>query len=264
MFELQPVQFAGILPLLSGIQQAVLPYAVCEGINPGRVFVDHPQNPAVALIWTGVGYYFLGGIPSGQTDLLSISHCLEEFLIPASRAMGETGYILITSPGWEEHIAQLLPGRAPITIFRRTFTFEPGAFYQAAGRLPELPRDLTLARMDETLAERSGLPPSWRSPQNFVQDGLGFAILSGEQIVSSCTSVFACRRGLEMDVNTAEEFRGRGLASIAAAAFIRECLRQNRQPNWETFWENEPSTKLAQKLGYQIKEEYPVTYWEEN
>lgn len=264
MHEITSDHFASIIPLLSGIQQAVLPAAVCEGSNPGRIFVDDPQNPAVALIWTPVGYYFLAGDPRAAGGPPAISRCLLEEMIPASQMMGERGFVLITSPGWEDQLEQLLPGRTLFHIFRRTFTLDPGAFLQAAGRLPELPREFTLARMDEALAERLGLPPSWRSPREFVQEGLGFAILSGEQIVSSCTSVFACRRGLEMDVNTAEEFRGRGLASIVAAAFIRECLRQGRAPNWECFWENEPSTQLALKLGYQIKEDYPVTYWEEN
>jgi hypothetical protein len=153
MFELQPAQFPEVIPLLSNIKQAVLPLAVCEGVNPGRIFVDRPQNPTLALIWTGVGYYFLAGSPASQPNLAPISERLLNSLIPASREMGETGYILITSPGWDAHLAALLPGRALIQIFRRTFTLDQAAFSALASRPVNLPPDFALVRMDEALAE---------------------------------------------------------------------------------------------------------------
>jgi hypothetical protein len=50
MIELKVHEFASVLPLLAGIKQKVLSYGICEGINPGRVFVDRRANAQTALI----------------------------------------------------------------------------------------------------------------------------------------------------------------------------------------------------------------------
>ena len=41
MFELTQPAFVTVLPLLHNTKQAVVPFSVCEGHNPGRGFVDH-------------------------------------------------------------------------------------------------------------------------------------------------------------------------------------------------------------------------------
>lgn len=50
MLELDPTEFTNVQPLLTGIKQKVLPDAICQGINPGRVFVDRRENPQTALL----------------------------------------------------------------------------------------------------------------------------------------------------------------------------------------------------------------------
>jgi len=50
MIELKAHEFPRILPLLAGPKQKVVPYAICEGINPGRVFVDVYDNIGFVLL----------------------------------------------------------------------------------------------------------------------------------------------------------------------------------------------------------------------
>ena len=137
MIELTLNEFASVLPLVGAIKQQVLPSAICQGINPGRVFVDRADAPRVALLWTPVGYYFLAGEPAQAGGLTEISHTLTEIFIPASQASGETGFILIPSTAaWKEHLPTLLPGREAIEIYRRPFVFDclrPGGVCRAGG-----------------------------------------------------------------------------------------------------------------------------------
>ena len=78
MIELTTNEFAGVLALLAGVEQQVLPYAICERNNPGRIFADQRENPHTALIWSPVGYYFLAGNPAHIRDLKKISQVLTE------------------------------------------------------------------------------------------------------------------------------------------------------------------------------------------
>ena len=62
----------------------------------------------------------------------------------------------------------------------------------------------------------------------------------------------------EIDIHTKEKYRRRGLAHYAASAFIEECLARGLRPNWECWWDNEPSVSLAKKLGFEPISDHPV------
>ncbi len=264
MIELDTHEFASAIPLLTGIQQKVLPYAVCEGVNPGRVFVDQRENPQTALLWSPVGYYCLAGDPAHAGDFSEVSRTLTEIFVPASQATGETGFILLTStPAWKEHIPVLLPGREVVEIYRRPFSFDTVRFAAQGNWRARIPSGFCLLPVDAVLAEDMGVLASWASLDDFLANGLGFALLDGDHLASACTSVFASHAQVEIDVHTDEKYQRRGFAVLTASALIEECLRRGMQPNWECFWENEPSTALASKLGFTAEPDYPVYFWED-
>jgi GNAT superfamily N-acetyltransferase len=264
MLELTPLDFPLALPLLSRIPQAVLPHAICQGINPGRVFVDQCPDPHIALVWTTVGYYLLAGNPDAVADLPALSQMLTETFVPASQAGGESGFILIPSEnGWQEHLPALLPGRQVIEIYRRPFAFDRIKFTALGDWRGRIPPGFHLQALDARLAEQAGVLASWASLNAFLAHGLGFALLDGGEITSLCSSVLASREKVEIDVHTSENYRRQGLATITAAALIEACLQAGKQPNWECFWDNQPSTALAQHLGFTPLPNYPVYYWEE-
>ncbi len=264
MLELTSADFPLALPLLSRIPQAVLPYAVCQGINPGRVFVDCLDHPRTALLWSPLGYYLLAGDPDQPADLSAISQALTQVFVPASQASGESSFILIPShAGWKEHLSRLLPGREIIESYRRPFTFDRARFATLGDWRARIPAGLHLQTLDAALGQRVGVLVGWASPEDYQAHGLGFALLDGETTASLCCSVIASREKVEIEVHTAENYRRQGLATICAAALIEACLQRGLLPNWECFWENEPSTALAQHLGFSPLPDYPVYYWEE-
>jgi len=264
MLELDQTEFSSIQPLLAGIKQKVLPDAICQGLNPGRIFVDRRENSRTALIWSPVGYYFLAGNPAQTKDLTDISRVLIEIFVPVSQATGETGFILIPSDhSWKRHLPALLPGRKVIEIYRRPFAFDPAQFAALGNWRERLPAGFRLQTVDAALAERVGVLSSWASMDAFLANGLGLALLDGDEITGTCHSVFASRGRLEIDVHTAEKYQRRDFAVLVASAFIEECLKRGQQPNWECFWDNKASTDLAGKLGFNAEPDYPVWFWEE-
>lgn len=272
MLELDPARFTSVQPLLAGIKQKVLPDAICQGINPGRIFVDQHENPKIALLWSPVGYYFLAGDPAQAKDLTDISQVLTEIFVPASQATGETGFILIPSdPNWKKYLPALLPGRevkvpatqwSGIEIYRRPFAFDSTQFAALGNWRERVPEGFRIQPLNAALAEQVGVLSSWAFIDDFLQNGLGFVLLDGEEIASACHSVFASHTHLEIDVHTDEKYQRRGFATLVASAFIEACLARGQQPNWECFWENDASTALASKLGFSAEADYPVWFWE--
>jgi len=90
----------------------------------------------------------------------------------------------------------------------------------------------------------------WDSPAEFLRDGVGFALLVGERVVSVAYSVFPVRGSVEIAVATRRTFRGRGYALAAAAYLVDDCLRGKRIPCWSTDAANEPACRLAECLGF--------------
>lgn len=264
MIELTINEFAGVLTLLAGIEQQVLPYAICEGNNPGRVFADQRENPHTALIWSPVGYYFLAGEPAPERGLTDISQVLTEIFIPASQAAGETGFILIPSGKvWKAHIPALLPYRRVKEVYRRPFAFDPARFAAQGNWRERIPQNFNLYLVDMAIAEQINVLASWASIEDFLANGMGFALLKGDEIASTCISIFSSRERMEIDVHTAEKYRRRGLAVLVASAFVEACQQRGKQPNWECFWDNKSSSALATRLGFTALPDYPVYYWEE-
>lgn len=264
MLELSSDRFESVLPLLADFPQRVLPQAICQGINPGRVFVDRLEEPRTAFIWSPVGYYFLAGQPGAAVDMAALRHVLIDTFVPASRAGGETGLILIpSSPEWKAYLPVLLPNREVIEIYRRPFDLDTARFAALADGLGEIPPGLSLQPVDARTAGEAGVLASWASLDDFFEHGVGYALLADDETASVCLSVYASRQRVEIDVHTAEAQRRKGYALWCAAALVKECQRRGLQPNWECFWDNEPSARLAARLGFRALPDYPVFYWDE-
>lgn len=75
------------------------------------------------------------------------------------------------------------------------------------------------------------------------------AVLEDGKAVSLCCSVRMTSRAHEAGVETHPDFRGRGHAARAVAAWARAVRELERVPLYSTSWENEASRALAAKLG---------------
>lgn len=264
MNELNPSEFFNIIPLLNGIKQKVLPQAICQKHSPGRVFVDAPKSPQLALIWSAMGYYFLAGDPVRAHNLESVGQVLREIFVPESQAGGESSFILAPNHVmWKEHLSILLPGYEIHEIYRRPFNFNFDDFNSLRNWRERIPPGFQIRIMDNVLAEQVGVLTGWTSMDNFIKNGLGVILQADDEIACVCFSVFASDEYMEIDIHTKEKFRRRGFAEITASVFIESCLQRGKQPNWECFWENDASTALALKLGFSVEPDYSVYYWEE-
>ena len=86
--------------------------------------------------------------------------------------------------------------------------------------------------------------------------GLGIVVLADGKPVSGASSYSRYKDGIEIEIDTKESFRRKGLASACGAALILECLNQGLYPSWDAH--TLQSLSLAQKLGYQPAGPYPA------
>lgn len=72
--------------------------------------------------------------------------------------------------------------------------------------------------------------------------------------VSGASSYSSYWEGIEVEVDTREEYRRRGLAYVCAAKLILECRNRKLYLSWDAH--NMQSVALAEKLGYHYDHEY--------
>ena len=84
--------------------------------------------------------------------------------------------------------------------------------------------------------------------------GIGVVALKNGQPVSGASSYATYRGGIEIEIDTKEEYRRKGLAYACGAKLILECLEQNLYPSWDAH--DKRSAHLAQKLGYRLAGAY--------
>jgi RimJ/RimL family protein N-acetyltransferase len=101
-----------------------------------------------------------------------------------------------------------------------------------------------------TLANPSILSPHLEEWLEDIDDATPMAAaLHDDHAVSVCCSVRTSPRADEAGVETHPEFRGRGFALHAVAAWATAVQSAGRIPLYSTSWENQPSQRVAEKLG---------------
>ena len=124
-----------------------------------------------------------------------------------------------------------------------------------------LPEGYTFRSFDEPLYHQileekwgKSLVASYDDYAHFAQKGKGLAVMCGEKMAAGISSYCSFDGGYELEINTHDDFRRKGLGIACAAQFILECLERGLYPNWDAA--NESSLRMAQKLGYILDKEY--------
>lgn len=92
--------------------------------------------------------------------------------------------------------------------------------------------------------------------------GIGFVLYKDETAVSGATSFSIFNGGIEIEIATHPDYRRKALATITASALMLHCLERDLYPSWDGA--NMESVRLAQKLGYILKEPYDTYFIKNN
>jgi RimJ/RimL family protein N-acetyltransferase len=118
---------------------------------------------------------------------------------------------------------------------------------------------ITLDNIDEVFKYNNELHTFWENKELFIGSGFGYIILDDNQIIGHSISASIEDKEVEIDIQTDESYRGKGIGEHLASCFINECLKRSMVPKWDCSAENVPSNKLAVRLGFQKIKKYPLS-----
>lgn len=249
MVQRIPAQERGALWPLFGDTQETMVWSCLQG-RMGEVLADRRENAACALALLGDFGFFGGDACSpGAGELLGYVAGL-----PAGR-------ILTGGREWlarlEAYFGDRVKAVTRYAICKGT-EFDRGKLEKLAGALPE---GFVMRQIDRGLYGQC-LESGWAADfvscfggwEPYERWGLGFVALKDGALAAGASSYTAYGGGIEIEVDTKEEFRRQGLAAACGARLILACLDRGLYPSWDAA--NLASVGLAEKLGYTPGEEY--------
>jgi hypothetical protein len=254
MIELDMTQ-RDIVYELCNKSEEVLVRSAMEG-TMGRVWVEEIYNPTFCLVLVGDFAYLLGLPPRGKQALdlraTLIMECEEKMINPEYEAWSE----------WlEENLDcsyRKLSRYALRKKDKKDFDLDLLDSYINA-----LPSGFEIRMIGEKEYE-DALKEEWsrdfvgnyKDVKDFLENGLGYVIYSGDTLVSGCSAYGFSEGYLEVEVGTKIGYKRKGLGIAASASFIKKCVENDIYPNWDAA--NMHSVELASKLGYVFDKEYIV------
>ena len=254
MKELLPNQMHRIAPLFEGWDQTIL-WSCLQGYM-GRAWADNLERPVSARVLVG-DFCFLAGRPNRE---------LAEALPPESQ------HFLLLIPRereWHSLIERVHTGRCT-QILRYPFAKDTSGMDRErlqyyAGRIGT---GYTIQAFDRSLYHQAK-QEAWSSDlcsqfprwEDYRKHGIGFGALWEGRLVSGASSYTVYDGGIEIEIDTREDHRRKGLAAACAARLILACLERGVMPSWDAH--HLASAALARKLGYRPQPPY-IAYERKN
>ncbi len=220
----------------------------------GELYADDDEQPTCAQARLS-DFSFLSG------DALNI--CASELV--KNITPGKTWYLVPENERWAELIEAAFCGKCE-RFMRYAIKKEPGVFdvEKLRGFTKKLPDGYELRMIDRELYYKA-LENKWseelvsnlKDYEDFAAHAVGAVALYDGELAAGASTFSYYNEGIEIEVDTNEKHRRKGLATACAAVLILKTLEKGLYPSWDAA--TRISVALAEKLGYHFSHEY-VTY----
>lgn len=240
--------------------------AVVEQKIPGRIYVDSYTSPSSFYIVHPYGMSLLFGNCKNEEFNLQLT----KYLRNSENQRNQVEWMQVYPANWSSRLSVLLEAqqtqcskdkgilsktdRSPIEEHTRVnFKFDSDKFgaFKAQNRSGQL----EIFRTGE--AEFNNMPGTvvpkffWRDVTQFLNEGIGFTLRYNGELACTSFAAFIEKGQLELGIETAPQYRGKGFAGFTCIALIDYCLANKLEPLWSCRKENTGSFQLAQKLGFE-------------
>ena len=267
--ELRFHEYEIVKPFLEGSEFDLLLSAIQEGNSPAQIWTDDKSDPGSVFLWDKANnVFYLSGDEDDSQFNNDLAGLLERKVIPDLRLKHRMDFRLrTTSEAWTSQLPSIFK-KADLKQGRYVFfSFEGQVKPNWENKKPPsfelelIDEDFLFHSKYENIEfVKSEVRQMWTSINRFIEYGFGFSLVTSDEIVSWCTSEYMSKDKCGMGIETLREYQNRGLATIAASAFVEHSLQRNIKPHWECGVENLASRRVAEKVGFVKEQTYPIHF----
>ena len=216
----------------------------CGAVYPLSVVQDFQQGSITeldksVLVWHFCGFAFLLGEPSDK-DINSIFAMMQQ-----AKADGKRLVLFSEKQSVTEAFSKLG------AVIEKRYFYQ---FAQQKANEVVLPDGFAVKPIVSQILPLLGgrIKPSfsWDSDESFLGNGVGFCAMHGQIPAAWAFSAAVSDDEIDIGVETAEQYRGKGLASAVVNKTVQYVLSTGKKPVWACHSENTASQKTAEKTGF--------------
>lgn len=223
-------------------------WSCLQGIM-GEVYTNEPTNNAAMAILGD--FAFFAGEPCEELVRFKPDSCKQDFIIMTPQ-----------NDAWADMIEKCYGEKARkvirYAIKKEKDVFDKEKLKQTLLNLPEGYELKMIEEKEYIQCKANGwandLVSQFNAYDTYKELGIGAVILKDGEVVAGASSYSRYKDGIEIEIDTREDHRRKGLAYICGAKLILECLERDLYPSWDA--QNLWSVGLAEKLGYHFCHEY--------
>jgi RimJ/RimL family protein N-acetyltransferase len=258
--------YKAVKPLEDVVFNHLFARAVVEQKIDGLIYTDNSDAPQSFYVVHPYGMSLL----FGNNKKEEFNTQLINYLINKNKIRNRAEWMQVYPEDWSARLLtslgnQLLTkkqkneGRIPESGFvkveeqtRVNFKFDPNIYSEFRKRNRVCDAEILRTQEDEFQNMPGTVVPMyfWQNASQFLNDGVGFSLRFNGELSCTAFSAFIDNGQLELGIETAAQFRGKGFAMHTCATLIDYCLENGYDPVWSCRFENTGSYLLAQKLGF--------------
>lgn len=239
--------------------------SVLDGNTSGWVYADDSRRPRIGLLYNQRDALFISKRGHDNSENLDLKRTVHEEIIPDARERFAPHLAIQIYPKVLASTINSLIGDLPVEkALRRYYVFDrPKLNWRN-----QLPGGYRLQAMERSLFERrdlSNLPAVsawilsfWSTLERYQNRGIGYCMIKDDQVLSWCVSVYVSGNDHELDWAAFGGQQGQELGRLACAAAIEHCAKNNLNPHWSCWNDDDLSIKIAENLGFENPVKYPV------
>ena len=214
----------------------------------GDVYTNDAEDAAMAILGD---FAFFAGKPSEEVVRFKPENCKQNFIIMVPQNE-EWGNLI------EKCYGEKAKKVTRYAIKKEPVVFDIEKLEQVALNIPNVYELKMIEESEYYMCQSNGwsrdLVSQYKDYETYKKLGFGVVVLKDGEPVAGASSYSTYDRGIEIEIDTREDHRRKGLAYVCGAKLILECLKRGFYPSWDA--QNKMSVALAEKLGYHFSHEY--------
>lgn len=234
----------------------------------GVLETDNEEDPQTAVVWNGLKRFYFAGKPHNKAFEKQFKYFFSE--IYDELIVNKIPFVNFFYPDeeWREYVENhLLNEKQLMFAKRRLYKFkklkhdwrnELPLDYQIKEITDNLLQHNYLSHLDELKEEILSESINYSS---FFENCFGYVIIDNEEIAARIVSEYNCTNHCELGIETNENYRRNSLGLTLGSYFVEKAISNGYERIFWHAWEtNDPSWKLAEKIGFILADRYTSAY----
>lgn len=262
MIELKLNDYYLVESFFTEKKQYIPALSVIHGNFPGRVFVNQIHEPNIAIVWATGRWMYLEGNTKSDKDQVELNSFISDVVVPDCKQLNTSWFEIYTADVecWEALFLGELHLLKVEKHYESVYTLNLEKYIENNNVTSSSLDDIKISLCEHEILPRKLHDLSYVDQKFKTKTCPAVELRSGNELITICrNNGFVFLDEYFIDVDTfEEEQRGKGYARLAAIRLIDHLLKKRMIPLWETTHQNVPSHHLALKLGFEVKDSYPV------